>query len=287
MYIILGGTGHVGSSVAANLLERGEDVAIITRDSKKTDEWEKRGAKVVVVDVLDTDELRKVFKTGKRLFLLNPPAAPSTDTVTEEQKTLASILDALRDSGIEKVVGESTYGAQPGAGAGDLNVLYKMEQGLEKLKLPHSIIRAAYYMSNWDASLESAKNEGVVHTLYPVDFKLPMVAPNDIGKIAAGLLTEPIEQTGIIHYIEGPKMYSSADVAEAFSTALDKPVKAVETPKEEWIPALKKLGFSDQAARSMAAMTDVTLEEDYEKSASPMRGETTLMQYIDVLVSNA
>ena len=282
MYIVLGGTGHVGSSVAANLLERGEDVTIITHNSKKTDEWKKRGAKTAVVDVLDTEELRKVFKIGKRLFLLNPPADPATDTVTEEQKTLTSILDALENSGIEKVVGESTYGAQPGEGEGDLNVLYEMEQGLKKMNLPYSIIRAAYYLSNWDASLEAAKNEGAIHTLYPVDFKLPMVAPADIGKIAAELLTEPIEKTGI-HYVEGPEMYSSTDVAEAFSVALEKPVKAVETPKEKWISTLKKLGFSETAARSMAAMTEVTLEEKYEKSASPMRGETTLRQYIDGL----
>ena len=221
MYIVLGGTGHVGSSVAANLLEQGEDVTIITHDSKKADEWEKKGAKVAVVDVLDTDQLRKVFKTGKRLFLLNPPADPATDTVTEEKKTLASILAALKNSGIEKVVGESTYGAQPGESIGDLGVLYEMEQSLKKMNLPHSIIRAAYYMSNWDASLETAKNEGVVHTFYPVDFKLPMVAPKDIGKIAAGLLTEPSEKTGV-HYVEGPEMYSSADVAGAFSIALGK-----------------------------------------------------------------
>lgn len=284
MYLILGGTGHVGSAVAANLLEQNEDVTIITRDSKKTDEWKKRGAKVAVVDVLNTDELHKVFKTGKRLFLLNPPANPATDTIAEEQRTLTSILDALDNSGIEKAVGESTYGAQPGAGEGDLNLLHEMEQGLKKMKLPSSIIRAAYYMSNWDASLETAKNEGIVHTLYLVDFKLPMVAPQDIGRIAAGLLTEPLEKTGI-NYVEGPEMYSSNDVAEAFSIALGKSVKAVETPKEKWIPALKEVGFSDKAAKSMAAMTAVTLKADYEKSNSPLRGATTLQQYIGDLVT--
>ncbi len=284
MFIVLGGTGHVGSAVAENLLEQGKDVTIITHDSKKTDAWKKRGAEIAVVDVLDTNELRKVFQTGKRLFLLNPSADPATDTIAEEKKTLASILDALEHSGIEKVVGESTYGAQSGEGKGDLNVLYEMERGLKKLNLPNSIIRAAYYMSNWGAALETAKNEGVVHTFYPIDFNLPMVAPNDIGKIAAKLLTEPVEKTGV-HYVEGPEMYSSTDVAEAFGIALDKSVKAVETPRGKWIPALKELGFSDKAAESMAAMTAETLES-LEKADSPMRGETTLKQYIENLVSN-
>lgn len=281
MYIILGGTGHVGSKVATNLLKKGEDVTIITRNAEKTSEWEKRGAKTAVVDVLDTDELHKIFATGKRLFLLNPPADPSTDTVTEEKRTLASILAALENSGIEKVIGESTYGAQPGTGNGDLNVLYEMEQSLKKMNTPHSIIRAAYYMSNWDAALETAKNEGVVHTFYPIDFKLPMVAPEDIGKIAAELLTEPIEKNSI-YYVEGPETYSSNDVAEAFTIALGKPVKAVQAPPDKWILTLKELGFSDQAARSMAAMTEETLK-NLETVESPVRGATTLKQYIESL----
>ena len=59
MYIVLGGTGHVGAAVATNLLERGEDITVITHDAKKTNEWEKRGAKVAVVDVLKTAELNQ------------------------------------------------------------------------------------------------------------------------------------------------------------------------------------------------------------------------------------
>lgn len=284
MYIILGGTGHVGSSVAATLLEKGEKVTVITHDEKKVDEWEKRGAKTAVVDVLDTDKLQAVFKTGTRLFLLNPPAMPSTDTLAVEQKTLSAILAALEGSGIEKVVAESTYGAQPGEGVGDLGVLFDMEERLKKMDLSATIIRAAYYMSNWDASLETAQKEGVIHTLYPPDFKLPMVAPEDIGEIAARLLSEPIEKAGT-HYVEGLETYSSDDVAAAFSKALNKPVKAVETQKDKWLPALQQIGFSEKAAQSMAAMTEVTLEQKYEKPKSPVRGKTTLDEYIKNLAA--
>lgn len=154
------------------------------------------------------------------------------------------------------------------------------------MNLHTEIIRAAYYMSNWDAALETAQKEGVVHTLYPVKFKIPMVSPNDIGKIAAKLLTEPLNNTGI-HYVEGPEMYSSADVAKAFSTALNKAVEAVQTPEEQWIPTLKEMGFSDKAAQSMAFMTKVTFDDNYEKSKTPIRGKTTLNQYIENLVTQA
>ena len=285
MYIILGGTGNVGSSVAESLLEKGEDVTVVSHDSKKVSEWEQKGAKVEVVDVIDTDKLREVFKTGKRAFLLNPPGDIAKDNVTEEKRTVASILNALENSGIEKVVAESTYGAQKGEGIGDLGVLFELEEGLRKMNIAADIIRAAYYMSNWEMSLESAKKEGVVHTLYPPDFKLPMVSPKDIGRIAARFLAE--DSDGVkIHYVEGPEEYSSADVAAAFGKALGKSVEAVQTPPEKWLETLKQAGFSDIAAASMVKMTEITLEAA-ERPESPVRGATTIDEYIESLVSKA
>lgn len=285
MYVILGATGHIGSVVARKLLQHKESVTVIVRNVEKGQQWRERGAEVAVADVLDTKNLRRAFNKGERLFLLNPPAPPNTDTVKEEKRTVQALLAALDGSGIQKVVVQSTYGAQPGSGIGDLGVLYDLEQGVKKLDIPATIIRAAYYMSNWDMSLQTASHEGVVHTLYPVDFKLPMVAPEDIGKLAARLIKEPAEVTGI-QYIEGPEFYSARDVAEAFEQALRRPVQAVETPREQWLQALASMGFSPQAAVSMAAMTELTLKGKFD-NPDPVKGNISLQEYINQLVQKA
>src|SRR5687768_17957254 len=114
MHIITGATGHIGSAVAETLLNNGEKVLIITRNEEKGEEWKQKGAEVAIVDVNDSKALHEVFKRGKRVFLLNPPAPPDTDVVAEERKTLQSMLRALQNTSIEKVVAESTYGAHPG-----------------------------------------------------------------------------------------------------------------------------------------------------------------------------
>ncbi|MCF2502463.1 NmrA family NAD(P)-binding protein [Dyadobacter sp. CY107] len=284
MYIILGATGHVGSAVAETLLSKGEPVTIITRDAGKSEKWKRKGAEVAVADVHDVETMRRVFRTGKRLFLLNPPASPDTDTVAEEKKSLASIIAAVVGSDLEKIVAESTYGAHDGEGVGDLGVLYEMEQKLAETRIPSSIIRGAYYMSNWDWFAETAEKEGKIYSLYPADFCIPMVAPEDLGQFAAQLLTEPIDRTGL-YYVEGPETYSPADVANAFSEVLKKPVETVVIPRTEWIPYLTKTGFSQKAAEAMAAMTDVTLDKKFEVSDSPVRGNISLQQYIAQLVS--
>lgn len=288
MHIILGGTGHVGSALVKRLVGAGEPVTVVTHDPQKSGRAGKaendvpQRAKVALADVHDVPALRKVFQQGTRLFLLNPSAAPATDTDAEERATVKSIMEALQGLRLEKIVAESTYGAQPVERAGDLGILYDMEKALEAQPIPFSVIRAAYYMSNWDAALKTARDEGVIDAMFPADFKLPMVAPQDLGELAARLMTEPAQKTGLF-YAEGPEKYSPGDVAAAFSEALGKPVSVRVAPREQWESAFQAMGFSPAAARSYAEMTRLTLDHPYSADA-PVRGRTSLRAYVQALV---
>ena len=210
MHIILGGTGHVGSAVANALLARNEPVTIVSHDPVKGEAWKAKGAKIAIADVHDVEALRFVFQSGRRAFLLNPPAAPHTDTDAEEKGTVAAILAAVADSGLEKLVAESTYGAQPGERRGDLNTLWELEHGLAAQPIPYAVNRGAYYYTNWAASLAEARDEGVLRTMFDADFELPMVAPEDLGAHAAALMSderlqERSEQLAETAFIGGPK----------------------------------------------------------------------------------
>lgn len=284
MYIILGGTGHVGSATAKALLDKGEPVTIVTRDAEKAKDLETQGAKIAVADVHDPNALRAVLQTGKRLFLLNPPADPAGDTDAEEHKTIRALLTALEGSDLEKIVAQSTYGAQPGEEIGDLGTLYALEEGLRGQLIPASIIRAAYYMTNWNAMLGSAREERVIYTMFPADLKIPMVAPDDMGRAAADLLTSPVERTDT-YSVEGPERYSADDVAAAFSKALGNEVKAEVVPREGWEASFKSLGFSDEAAKSYAGMIGVSVDGGFDLPTAPIKGLVTIQSYIDRIVA--
>lgn len=284
MFVVLGATGHVGSAAADALLDAGEPVTVVVHHANKAAAWRAKGAEVAVADVLDPDGLRAVFRRGTRAFLLNPPAAPSTDTDVEERRTWVGIVQALEGSGLEKVVVESTYGAQPGQRCGDLNVLHDFEQALAAQPIPVTVQSAAYYMSNWDAVLDQAR-QGVLPTMLPPDLMLPMVAPLDLGRAAADFLREPVGQEGV-RYVEGPARYSPGDVAAAFAEALGRPVEPKVTPRDKWEQAYRDLGFSQPAADSYARMTRVTADSIFEPE-NPRRGEVTLERYICDLVNRA
>jgi uncharacterized protein YbjT (DUF2867 family) len=286
MHIVLGGTGHIGSAVANALLRRREQVTVVGRNREKMRPLQARGADIAIADVHDSEGLKRVYRCGDRLFLLNPPADPSTDVAQEERKTVASMLRALDGSGIRKIVAESTFGAQPGEQIGDLGVLFELEQGLKQCGIPSTIIRGAYYMSNWDGALESAKSEGVIQTFFPVDLALPMVAPKDIGEFAAQRMLGPIDQTGLVH-VEGPARYSSAQVAAAFASVLKREVKAATIAESDWPATLTQLGYSDAAATSFMNMTRIAREGDFPPAADTVHGATSLEEYISALVQTS
>lgn len=284
MYAVLGATGHVGSAVASALLDRGETVIVISRDEAKAAAWRNKGAEAAVLDLGDTDALRAVFRHAKRAFLLNPPAPPSSDTDEQEHRSLESIVAALDGSGLEAVVAQSTYGAQRGMGIGDLSVLYDFEAALAAQPIPARILRAAYYMSNWDMLLPQARDRGVLPTMLPADLKLPMVAPADLGCVAAQLLCEAEGQRDMT-FVEGPEPKSPTDVARAFERALGRPVRLDVVPREKWIEAYRGMGFSEAAADAYARMTAVSVDGGFDMPSDPLRGTVTLEDHIARLVA--
>ncbi|UWZ84445.1 NmrA family NAD(P)-binding protein [Occallatibacter riparius] len=282
MLIVFGASGHIGNALCTRLLAQGKQVLALTRDAQRAEQFVKRGAEAAIIDVQDTDGLRSVLRRGKRAFLLNPPAPVSSDTDKEEHRTARAILQALQGVSLEKVVLQSTYGAQPGDYIGDLSVLFELEQGLRRQSTPLSILRAAYYMSNWDQMLTPAK-QGKLLTMFPADFRLPMVAPDDIAAAAAELLTAPPEPYAI-HYVEGPDMYTPSDVAKAFSASLERSVELDVIPREKWEQTFLNLGFSPEAALSFRRMTALTIDSGPEKPRSPRKGRTSLQVYVRDLI---
>ena len=286
MYLIMGGTGHVGSATAAALLARGEQVTIVTHDAGRAGARQMKGAEIVEANVDDVAALRAAFRRARRALLLNPPADTSADTDAVERRTVANILSALDGSGLEKVVAVSTGGAQPGDRIGDLNVLWELEEGLRRQSIPAAINRGAYYMSNWDGQLDAVRKTGKLQTMYPADLPIPMVAPLDLGEIAAQRLMSTLADTGV-RYVEGPRRYSSADVAQAFSQALGMPVGIDVTPRGKWKEAFRGLGFSEAAADSYARMTAASLDSGFDMPDEPLRGTTTLEAHIRDLLAKA
>lgn len=286
MFIVMGATGNVGAAVANELLNRGEEVTILTRRPEGAGAWAGRGATVAQADANDIGSLKEAFRKGKRAFLLNPPGDRRGDTDKTERRTIANILAALEGSNLDMVVAASTYGAQPGEAIGDLSTLWHLEEGLRSQSIPAAINRGAYYMSNWLGFADAIRETGVLPSLFPADTEMPMVAPADLGRAAAARLLGPADDTTVRH-IEGPARYTSQNVADAFARALGRQVEVDVASRETWEAGFKSIGFSPEAAGAYARMTAVSLDKGFDAPASPSRGATDLDTFIAAAVAQS
>jgi uncharacterized protein YbjT (DUF2867 family) len=287
MFVVMGASGHLGSVIVEGLLVKKKAVLALLHSPEKAAGLESKGAKTFVVDARDPGALRAAFNCGRRAFLLNPPAAPSTDTDAEETYTVRAILQALDGSGLEKVVAASTMGAAAGPAllprTGDSSVLYEFEQGLFSLPIPTAINRGAYYLSNFAMQIGQMRETGELRTMFPADFRLPMVAPDDLGEVAVRRLTSGFDDVGIVS-IEGPTRPTFSDVADAFAEALRAEVRAVTTPRDRWLEAFRSQGFSEPAADAYARMTAMAIDGPVTPESETEKGPTSLKAYIRSLV---
>jgi len=275
MYVVMGATGHVGSAVVRALQARGEQVLGVSHATDAAS----LGVDLVRADVNDVGSLRAAFRRGRRAFLLNPPGDIAGDSDAIERRTVHNILAALQGSGLEKVVAASTGGAQAGDRLGDLNTLWELEQGLAPQEIPAAVNRGAYYFSNWEAQIESARQSGELHSPFPADLAIPMVAPEDLGQAAAERLVSGLDDVGV-RSVEGPARLTSQQVAEVFSAVLGRPVRLVVTPRAQWEAAFRATGFSPEAASSYARMTAACVDQGFDTPADTWRGATTFEAWL-------
>jgi len=95
--------------------------------------------------------------------------------------------------------------------------------------------------------LPAVRQQGILPTFLPADFRFPTQTTQDIGRIAAEALMRP--HTGVrVTEIEGPSPASPRDVADALARRLGKPVTPVEVALDAVVPTFTGLGFSADAA---------------------------------------
>lgn len=280
MFVVMGATGHIGSRLAENLLCAGKDVTVLTRKAKRAEKLAKLGARIAEINVLDHDALHNLLKRANGIYILNPPANPLLNCDNEERQTIAAIALALQQTKLEKVIVQSTYGAQKGDSIGDLGSLYELEEAVTKIYPQAIIVRAAFYMSNWQPAINEVVSKGTLTTVYPPDCSIPMVAPSDIADYISILIENG--HAGIT-YIEGPKRYNMNDVAHAFTKALGHSVRLNVIPDDRIENYYSTLGFSTQSACSFAHMAQKTIEGNWPLISKTLNSKTTLENYIDKL----
>jgi len=247
MYAITGITGNVGGALARTLLAAGQPVRAVVRDARKGEAWASRGCEVAVAEMEDASALAEAF-SATAVFILPPPEFDPEPGYPEARAAIDSVVEALTAAKPAKVLCLSTVGAD----AVHDNLLSQrtmMEAALRALPLQLAILRPAWFIDNvaWDVA--SARETGVIHSfLQPTDRALPMVAAEDVGRTAAELIQADWMGVRVVE-LEGPRRLTPNDLADAFASALGKPVRAVPVPRDSWEGLFRSQGMKNPVPR--------------------------------------
>lgn len=258
MNIILGASGRVGSALVRILSANGQPVKAVVRNPEKADEFRSKGIPACIADFFNVETLKVAFEGGTTAFLITPEKLDSQNIFDETQQIIQNYRDAISASGIRKIIGLSSGGAQHPSGTGNLELSYMLEHSFDDLPVQKTFIRPAYYFSNWMNYWDVAKEFGVLPTFFPIDMKVQMIAPADVAAFAAQLIES--DESYKPFYEIGEKLYSSADVAATFAHKLQRDVKAQQIPNEQWETTLLQAGFSENAAANLMKMTQAVID---------------------------
>jgi uncharacterized protein YbjT (DUF2867 family) len=287
MYAITGITGKVGGELARTLLADGRPVRAVVRDAKKGEAWAALGCEVALADMGDAAALTSAFTGAHAVFILPPPVFDPRPGYPEAVAVIDSVVSALTATRPAKVLCLSTIGAD----AVPDNLLSQrtmMEAALQALPMALTLLRPAWFIENAQWDVASARDTGLLNSfLLPTDRAFPMVATQDVGRVAARLIQEDWTGTRVVE-LEGPARVSPDGLAAAFARALGRPVRAVPVPRCSWETIFRSQGMKNTHPRER--MLDGFNEgwiEFQESGRKATKGTTSVDVAIAALVAAA
>ena len=285
MYAITGITGKVGGEIARRLLANGQSVRAVLRDQAKAADWAAKGCAIAIAEMENAEPLEAAFSGAEGVFILPPSDFDPEPGYPAAKRVIEQVTTALTKARPQRIVCLSTIGAD----APHDNLLTQrtlMEQSLSAIGLPVTFLRPGWFMENalWDVA--SARDEGVVRSfLQPADKAFPMVGTRDVGRVAADLLRQDCTETRIVE-LEGPARVSANELARAFATVLERPVRVEIVSRESWEELFRAQGMKNPRPRMR--MLDGFNEgwiEFSDQGRSAVKGSTPLVEVITALVA--
>lgn len=252
MIVIIGATGKVGAKTAELLLSKGKKVRLIARNAEKLNAFKAKGAEIAIGDSNDEAFLTKAFKGAEVVMTILPPDFQSEDVGASQDEMGETQAYAIKKSGVKNVVNLSSLGAHTEVNTGIVAGLARHEVRLNKIEGVNVLhLRPTYFFENLLGNIPMIKNLGVNGTAIAPDVKFPIIATQDIAKVAAEKLMNPDFKGKPVLTLLGAREYSMSEVTQAIGKAIGKPdLKYVQLSYDDAKKDLMKVGVAENPANA-------------------------------------
>ncbi len=283
--IITGSTGHISKPLTQTLTAAGHDVTVVTSSAARKADIEALGAKAAVGSLTDAAFVTATLRGADSAYLMMPPDLTVSDLLGHQKAISNAYAQAVKDSGIKRIVLLSSIGAHIGQGTGPIDGSAYFERTLSPLAGSVSIhvLRPGFFYYNLLGQIGMIKGSGIMGTSQPADFRHVLVHPVDIAAAAAKAVATTGTPGIAVEYIASDDTHTWAEITAAIGTAIGQPaLPYVEFTDEQLKGGLEQAGLPQPMAATFTQMNKALREgvifEDYKKQ-TPTYGKVKLEDY--------
>jgi uncharacterized protein YbjT (DUF2867 family) len=227
--LVVGATGKQGGATAARLLAEGWSVRALCRDTAgaAAKALSAAGAHVIRGDIDDVASLKAAMQDVHGVFSVQPTVgSPSTGpdfTSDDEVRWGINVAQAAQAAGAGHFVFTSVGGADRRTGVIPRNhdSKWRIEQHIQTLGLPATILRPVSFMENFSGSYYL--RDGTLSTALKPDIPQQLIAVDDVGAFAALAFDQPERYLGEAIEIAGDEL-TPVQISTAITRAIGRPL---------------------------------------------------------------
>ncbi|GAB2603368.1 NmrA family NAD(P)-binding protein [Pseudactinotalea suaedae] len=252
--------GNVGAHVLRLLIQAGERPRALLRDPGTLDSEVSELVETATCDVGDPQSVIDATAGLSALYWVSPTAM-DRDPVAAHREVAEHLSAAVQRNGIERVVFQSSGGAEKRQGVGEIDGLAAIEVALDACGASVTHLRCGYFFTNLLMDAEGIRS-GALSTAMDPDRPLPWVAPADVAAVAASRLLGGSWTGRHVQGVHGPEDLSFRDVASVLAEVLGHDVTVNQVSDDDVRTQLASLGMGQDSVEAIVGMT-AGIRDDY------------------------
>ena len=239
--LVSGATGTQGGAVARELIQRGYSVRGLTRNtnSEASQALQAHGIQMVQGDFDDPISLDRALEGAYGAFSVQQYRGVGSDGEIRQGKAFA---DAAKRAEIKHFIYTSVAKAPLRTGVPQFESKLVIENYIQSLEIPYTIVRPASFMSTVEVWRTDAQGGEFSGPQLP-EFERVFVAPSDIGRFVAEAFDYPSDWLGKTLSIASDRI-TYAGIAEAMSRVMNRPVVYNQMPWEEFTASASPIAIA-------------------------------------------
>jgi uncharacterized protein YbjT (DUF2867 family) len=260
--LVTGATGQQGGTLAKLLLQKNHKVYALVRNiqSPAARQLEKEGANLVKGDLNNLDSFEQAVNGVDSIFLMGTPLEDGIEGEIRRGKMMA---DIAKEKNVKHLVYSSVANADRNTGIPHFESKYKVEQHIQNLGIPYTIIGPAFFMENLLTYLKPGLEQGQLALPLSPSSILQQIALENIAEFTTLVLERRNSFLGNRIDIASDEV-TGEQAAKILSDELGRKIKYVQIPLEQIRQASEDIALMYEWYERLGPGIDITnLHQEY------------------------